>query len=145
MFTYKRIFVAIDGSSESEYAFHKAISICKRNNSSLIAIHVLDKSYFMNVAELADPEVFRESSTFAAELIERYTQSAKKEGIVFDIKLKEGSPSSMLIKEFKALNEDDLVVCGSTTSSKIARLLFGSVAQSIVSEANSDVLIVRKR
>ena len=35
---YKSILVAVDGSKEAEYAFHKAIDIAKRNEGSKLTI-----------------------------------------------------------------------------------------------------------
>ena len=33
---YQRIMVAVDGSSESELAFKKAVNVAQRNNSELV-------------------------------------------------------------------------------------------------------------
>lgn len=145
MYFYKRIYVALDGSKEADYAFQKAIAICKRNpGSALIGIHVLDKGYRMNLAEMADPEIFRESENFANTLITHYTQLAEEKNIHFELKIKEGSPTSTLLKEFKALDIDDLVICGKSSLGRIASLLFSSsVSKSIVAEASCDVLVVK--
>lgn len=45
---YKSIVVAIDGSKEAEYAFHKSIDVAKRNNDSLLNI--------VNVIEYGSPK-----------------------------------------------------------------------------------------
>ena len=144
MFMYKRIFVAVDGSKEADFAFEKAMSICKRNaGSTLTAIHVLDKSYRMGVAEMADLSFLKESVEFSEQLIEHYKEKAQAFGVECDIKLKEGSPTSTLLKEFKELNEDDLVICGSSNLGRIGRLLLGSVSNNIVNYSGCDVLVVR--
>ena len=144
MLEYKRIYVALDGSRESEYAFYRAMAICKRNEGSqLIGIYVLEKSYRMNLAEMVDPEVFRESEQFAKTILTTYTQLAASKNIPFELKIKEGSPTSTLLKEFKALHIDDLVICGKAELGRIAQLIFGSISKSIVAEASCDVLVVR--
>ena len=44
---YKSILVAVDGSKEAEYAFHKAIDIAKRNEGSILTIaNVINTSAF---------------------------------------------------------------------------------------------------
>lgn len=144
MFIYKRIYVAVDGSREADFAFEKAMSITKRNpGSSLIAIHVLDKSYRMGVAEVADPNFLKETVELSERLIEYYTEKARAFGVPCDIQLKEGSPAGTLLKEVKGLQEYDLVICGASNLNRITRLLFGSVSNTLVNEAGCDVLVVR--
>ena len=144
MHFYKRIFVAVDGSRESNYAFEKAMTISKRNPGSMLtAIHVLDKTYKMGISEVVDHTYLNESLEFSERLIEFYTEKAEAEGIECEIKLKEGSPSSALLQEFKNLKEDDLVICGSSNLGRIGRLLLGSVSNNIVNYSSCDVLVVR--
>lgn len=144
MFFYKRIFVAVDGSRESDFAFEKAMSIAKRNKeATLTAIHVLDKSYRMGVAEVADPHFLLETVAQSERLIEYYTEKARAFGVPCDIQLKEGSPAGTLLREVKGLKEHDLVICGSSNLGRITRLLFGSVSNTLVNEAGCDVLVVR--
>ena len=144
MHFYKRIYVAVDGSRESDFAFDKAMAICKRNpGATLTAIHVLDKSYRMGMAEVADPYFLIETAEMSERLISDYKEKARVYGVDCDIQLKEGSPTSMLLKEVKGLREDDLVICGSSNLGRIGRLLLGSVSNTLVNEAGCDVLVVR--
>ena len=39
---YTTILAPVDGSSESELAFRKAIEVSKRNHSKLVIVHVID-------------------------------------------------------------------------------------------------------
>ena len=43
---YQRIMVAVDGSSESELAFKKAVNVAQRNDSELVLAHVIDTRAF---------------------------------------------------------------------------------------------------
>ena len=144
MFLYKRIFVAVDGSREADYAFDKAMSIAKRNpGSTLTAVHVLDKSYRMGVAEVADHNFLSETVELSEKLIAYYNEKARAFGVECDVQLKEGAPASVLLKEVKGLQPHDLVICGSSNLGRITRLIFGSVSNTLVNEAACDVLVVR--
>lgn len=144
MFMYKRIYVAVDGSRESDFAFEKAMSITKRNTgSTLTAIHVLDKTYRMGVSDVADPNFLQESAKLSEKLIVYYTEKARAFGVPCDIQLKEGSPAGTLLREVKGLTEHDLVICGASNLNRLTRLLFGSVSNTLVNEASCDVLVVR--
>ena len=59
------------------------------------------------------------------------------------MKVKEGSPSGRLLKEIKALKEDDLVICGTSNLGRIGRLLLGTVSTKIVQYSSCEVLVVR--
>jgi nucleotide-binding universal stress UspA family protein len=41
---YQNILVAIDGSTEADRAFKKGIEIAKRNDATLVLVHVIDRS-----------------------------------------------------------------------------------------------------
>src|SRR5690625_6429627 len=49
MLKYNNILIAVDGSREAEWAFHKAIEIAKRNDSTLSVINVIDTRSFASV------------------------------------------------------------------------------------------------
>ena len=42
MLSYKNILIAVDGSSEAEWAFNKAVDVAKRNDAKLTIVHVID-------------------------------------------------------------------------------------------------------
>ena len=50
---YKTILVAVDGSSEAELAFKKAVSVAQRNQAKLIIAHVIDTRAFQTVSSAA--------------------------------------------------------------------------------------------
>ncbi|MEG3032315.1 MAG: universal stress protein, partial [Enterococcus sp.] len=47
---YKTIMVAVDGSSEAELAFKKAVNVAKRNEAKLVIAHVIDTRAFQTVS-----------------------------------------------------------------------------------------------
>lgn len=144
MYFYKNVYVAVDGSKQSDSAFEKALSVCKRNlGASLKAIHIIDKGYRMQVAKLANDGAVNDIERRSTELEARYKEKAQAENIPFEMRVKEGSPSAVLIKEISGLTEDDLIMCGSSSLGTIGRLLLGSVSTNIMNHAICDVLVVR--
>lgn len=64
---YQHIQVAVDGSKEADLAFSKAVSLAKRNGSTLEILHVIDTRSFQNV------------SSFDSAMVEQVSSDAKKE------------------------------------------------------------------
>lgn len=42
MLSYKNILIAVDGSTESEWAYNKAVAVAKRNDAKLTIVNVVD-------------------------------------------------------------------------------------------------------
>ncbi len=144
---YKRLFIAVDGSIESDLALKKAISISKRNNHAKIyLIHVVDKSGRAHIVEQVDQLYSFELKEYADKLVARCVEEFKKQQVPYEIVILEGTPKHELINKFKRLSEDDLVICGATgIHSGIERIIFGSVSDNIVRQSACDVLVVRTK
>lgn len=144
---YNRIYVAVDGSQQSELALAKAIAVSKRNNNAKIhAVHVVDKSARAHLAEHVDQLYLQGLQEHAKKLHEKYESQLTEANAPYEFIRLEGSPKHELIKLFKTLEEHDLVICGATgISNSIDRMLFGSVSDGIVRQSACDVLVVRTR
>ncbi|GMB07341.1 universal stress protein [Thermolongibacillus altinsuensis] len=140
---YKKILVAVDGSKEAEWAFKKAIEICKRNDASLVLSHIIDVRSFATI-EAYDRSIAERAEKFAKELLEEYKKqalSSRVKEVVTDIEY--GSPKVKIAKEVAPKYEVDLIVCGATGMSAVERFLIGSVSEHITRYAKCDVLVVR--
>jgi nucleotide-binding universal stress UspA family protein len=142
---YNRIFVAVDGSKEAEFALKKAVAISGRNNNAKIyVVHVIDKSTRAYIAEAVDQLYLMKLKLYAEGLMKQYEMELTEQNVPFELICLEGNPKQELYKKFKTLQEDDLVICGAIgIHSSVERILFGSVSESIVRNSNSDVLVVR--
>ena len=143
---YKNILVAIDGSEEAEWAFKKAIEIAKKNNAKLLLAHVIEtRTYAYSTVEANDQTISERGKLIAAELLEKYKETAVKAGITdVDYAIEFGSPRIKIPKEIAKTNNCDLIICGATGMSAVERFLMGSVSEHITRYAPCDVLIVRK-
>lgn len=141
--TYKNILVAVDGSTEAEWAFKKSIEVAKRNNAKITLAHIIDTRTFATV-EAYDRTIAERADNFATELMENYKKQAEEAGVkdvsyVVDY----GSPKVKIPKEIAKKNNIDLIICGATGLNAVERFLIGSVSEHITRYAPCDVMVIR--
>ncbi|MGX7417528.1 universal stress protein [Carnobacterium gallinarum] len=140
---YKQILVGVDGSVESETAFRKALQIAKRNQASLLLVHVVDTLGFQSISDyegLITDNVMDQ----VKEKMDEYSIFAERMGVEnVTALIMNGSPKLLLAKEIPAEHQTDLILLGATGLNAVERLFMGSVSQYIIQNASCDVLIVR--
>ena len=140
---YQNILVALDGSTEAEWALKKGIEIAKRNNASLLLVHIIDTRTFAMV-ESYDRSIAERAEDMASELLESYQEEALKAGVVnVKYEIEYGSPKVRIPKDIAKKHKVDLIICGATGMSAMERFFIGSVSEHITRYANCDVLVVR--
>lgn len=141
--TYKNILVAVDGSTEAEWALKKGVEIAKRNDAQITLAHIIDTRTFATV-EAYDRTIAERANMFARELMEKYKSEAIEAGVAkVDYVIDYGSPKVIISKDIAKKHEVDLIICGATGMNAMERFLIGSVSENIVRYANCDVLVVR--
>jgi nucleotide-binding universal stress UspA family protein len=136
---YKSILVAVDGSEEAEYSFHKAIDIAKRNQGSKLTIaNVFNTSSYERTTD-------DRAQKASEDLVSSYKALAEAQGVE-NVKavIEYGSPKTLITREIAASVEADLIVCGATGLNAVERFITGSVTGAIVRSAKCDVLVTRK-
>lgn len=123
----RNILVATDGSRYSDAAASEAIDIAKRCGSSLIVLSVAS----------SDAEV-READNN----VKKVVALAIKEGIKTEGITLKGKPYETIVQTSKQ-KEADLIIVGSHGKTGLKRLFMGSVAEGVISHAESVVLVVR--
>ncbi|MEH7345965.1 universal stress protein [Bacillus sp. JJ1532] len=140
---YKNILVAVDGSTEAEWAFKKAIEVAKRNDAQITLAHIIDTRTFATV-EAYDRTISERADMFARELMEKYKSEAMESGVVkVEYVIDYGSPKVIIPKDMAKKQNVDLIICGATGMNAMERFLIGSVSENIVRYAKCDVLVVR--
>lgn len=140
---YKNILVAVDGSTEADWAFEKAIAIAKRNDAKITVAHIVDTRTYANV-EAYDRGAADRANEYAVELMEKYRQTALNAGVSqVDYEIDFGSPKVKIPKEMAKNHGVDLIICGATGMNAVERFLIGSVSEHITRYAECDVLVVR--
>lgn len=145
--SFEHILVPVDGSETSYAAVDKAVEIAKAFNSKVTVVQVL----------ALDPYIAAEYITAAQtnDLVERARTAILKTldeakakfaaaGIYAETQLLEGQVIySEIVKAAESLNTD-LIVIGSHGRTGFKKLFLGSVAQSILGQANVPVMVIRK-
>ncbi|GCF93247.1 universal stress protein [Enterococcus florum] len=140
---YKKIMVAVDGSSEAELAFKKAVNVAKRNDAELLLAHVIDTRAFQTVSSF-DNVLAEQATEMAKQTLADYENYAKESGCAHVSKVIEyGAPKMMIAMQIPEENKIDLIMLGATGLNAVERLFIGSVSEYVIRNASCDVLIVR--
>ena len=129
MSVYQHILVALDGSDQSEKAFHEAVRIAKEEQATLP----------FSFEELYDLEKHK-----SEEMLTEKAKQASEIGVKTVKKIVElGSPKRYLANTISENYAIDLIVLGATGRGAIQRTLIGSTTDYVVNHALCNVLVVR--
>ncbi|MGK9043472.1 universal stress protein [Mammaliicoccus vitulinus] len=143
MLSYKNILIAVDGSTESEWAFNKAVAVAKRNDAKLTIVNVVDSRSYASV-EAYDTQIVNKATSFAESLLSGYKEFAETNGVNnVATKLEFGSPKTVIPKKLAIEFDVDLIMCGTSGLNAVERFIVGSVSESIVRNSPCDVLVIR--
>ncbi|MDO4912121.1 MAG: universal stress protein [Lactobacillus sp.] len=141
---YKKILVAIDGSSQADLAFKKAVEAAKNNDATLHILNVIDTRAFQKVSSF-DSKLVEAVADEAKEKIKKYYKNAEESGVKdVEYSIEYGSPKFVIGEEYPKKHDIDLIVLGATGLNAVERLLVGSVTEYVSRTAKCDVLITRK-
>ncbi|MEX6014640.1 universal stress protein [Mammaliicoccus sciuri] len=143
MLSYKNILIAVDGSTESEWAYNKAVAVAKRNDAKLTIVNVVDSRSYASV-EAYDTQIVNKATSFAESLLSGYKEFAENNGVHnVATKLEFGSPKTVIPKKLAVDFDVDLIMCGTSGLNAVERFIVVSVSESIVRNSPCDVLVVR--
>ena len=122
---YKSIIVAVDGSREAEYAFHKSLEIAYRNlESQLNIVNIIDTRRLGPF----DQEFAEQLKEKSLQVLDRYkarAEAARAENV--NIIVEYGSPKTVITKEIAKAVKADLIICGATGHPPVERYLIGCI------------------
>ncbi len=149
----RKILVPVDGSNESVKALQYATHLAglEARGAELIVVHVLEdvkqggaiglQAKYGNVRLV---EGFKRARRQAAlEWLVQIEEAAKKKGIRSKTEVLDGDSKVKVIIDYAKKNSVDLIVIGSTGLTGFKRLLLGSIANAVVSNAPCPVMVVR--
>jgi nucleotide-binding universal stress UspA family protein len=139
---------ATDFSSASRPAFAKAIELAKGSRSELLVLHVLNPMVPMIGDRPIDPPTYarlqQASRASALKQLARWTARAKAAGARATALLIEGSEAGTITRVARS-RRASMIVIGTHGRSGLERILLGSVATRVVSQAPCPVMTVRGR
>ncbi|PGY09998.1 universal stress protein [Bacillus sp. AFS031507] len=140
---YQNILVAIDGSKEADWAFKKGIEIAKRNDATLLLVHVIDTRTFALI-EAYDTVIGDRAEKLAKDMLENCLKQAEDAGLTkVQYEIDYGSPKIRIPRDLAKKHNVDLILCGATGLNVVERFFIGSVSEHITRYAACDVLVVR--
>ncbi|MFZ4826484.1 MAG: universal stress protein [Phototrophicaceae bacterium] len=142
---YKKIVVPIDGSGLSQRAIPHAVDIARANQSEIILLHVFrpPAREYANIIALAGQEsqidIVRDQTK--QYLIGLRTE-LRDEGIDCRVQMIEGASAAHLITDYINSEEVDLVVMSTRGHTGLARMVFGSVANTVMQSVRVPCMLI---
>jgi nucleotide-binding universal stress UspA family protein len=141
----KKIIVPIDFSQHSEYALEAASILAKKNNSQILALHMLEISDSMLIN--SDNEQHAKVVFFLKLAEQKFETFLKKDYL-------KGVEVVPIVKHFKVFSEvsnvakehsADLIVMGSHGTSGFSEIFVGSNTEKVVRHSEIPVLIIKNQ
>lgn len=140
---FKKILIAVDFSDIADKACECATALARQMNASLHMVHTVH-IHAANIPEggvIHIEEMQRQEEEEARTRLEEYMQS-HSEGIDATMSICSGDPA-IAINDTADEVGADLIVMGTHGRSGVARLLMGSVAESVLKKSSIPVLCVK--
>jgi nucleotide-binding universal stress UspA family protein len=141
---YKKVLVAVDGSSCSEKAVGVAVNFCRLSNSELHAIFVISDLVVENFKRLGKSqakEVLESLKDEGRKYFRDVKDTAKDRDVKVVEAIREGFPADEIVTYAKK-NKIDLIVMGTHGRRVGTRPLIGSTADRVIHLAPCPILIV---
>ncbi|KRK36310.1 universal stress protein [Levilactobacillus parabrevis] len=148
---YERILVGVDGSRQAKRAVEKAIAVAVRNEADLIIVTIMTGGDYVGIGNntkvgfgFVDQEVMDEARQRSEQTVDAYRKQAEEAGVKHvETSVFYGHPNIDLAKTLPQEYNADLIMIGAIGSNVVERMLMGSTASAVVTNAVTDVLIVR--
>lgn len=140
----KKIIVPVDFSEQSEYAMKVAVSLAKKHDAEIFALHMLE----LNQAMITSSEGYHpEQMVFLIKLAEKRFADFLQKPFLKDVKV---TPIIKHYKVFSEVNEiakkheADLVIMGSHGADGLSEIFIGSNAEKVVRTSDIPVIVVKE-
>ena len=141
----KKIIVPIDFSQHSEYALEAASILAKKNNSQILALHML---------EISDSMLINTDNEQQAKAVFFLKMAEKKFDSFLDKDYLKGIDITPIVKHFKVFSEvnevakehnADMIVIGSHGASGFSEIFVGSNTEKVVRNSEIPVLVIKSK
>ena len=144
---YQNILVPVDGSETSFAAVAKAAELAKAFGSKITVVQVLTLDPYIAAEYITanqTNDLIERARAAIVKTLEEAKQKFTEQGVEAETKLLEGQVIAREITNAAKDLNADLIVIGSHGRTGLKKSFLGSVAQSILSEGTTPVLVVRQ-
>ena len=144
---YQNILVPVDGSETSFAAVAKAAELAKAFGSKITVVQVLTLDPYIAAEYITanqTNDLIERARASIVKTLDEAKQKFTEQGVESETKLLEGQVIAREITNAAKDLNADLIVIGSHGRTGLKKLFLGSVAQSILSEGTTPVLVVRQ-
>lgn len=143
---YKRILVPLDGSELAKKALDEAEKLAKYFGSEIILFQVVPFMPIYGSPELVTPFIVDEKQKESAEkYLFNLAEELKKREFKVTAMVWTGQQVALEIIDYAKESGADLIVMCTHGRSGITRWMLGSVAQKVLSRAETPVLLIRSK
>lgn len=157
---FKKILVALDTSSRSDFIFQDAVDLAKNNDAALLLLHVLtseeegsplrvppgiEEIYWAPGADVDLERWHKEWQQYEQQCLKQlraYTDQATGEGIDADFQQVTGIPGNKIC-DLATRWGADLIMLGNRGRRGVTELVLGSVSNYVLHHADCSVLVVK--
>ncbi len=141
---FRKVLVAIDGSSQSQLALRTAIDVAKVWGAEVHAAYVIEIGLFSSLPVDNTWEVmYSLLDKEGKEILDSANTAGEKAGVPLSTHLRQGHAGQELLNLADEIGAD-LIVLGSLGKSGIERLLLGSVSSFVVTNSPVTTMVVRE-
>ncbi|MDD4127249.1 MAG: universal stress protein [Methanomicrobium sp.] len=146
---FKKILVALDGSSVSEETLYIAIQEAKLRNAELNAVHVIQHVFIHPVmvesssgASGGNSELLEILEAEAQRVVMHAKEICEDAEIEVTIHTRSGDPGDEILSLSDEIDAD-LIIIGTKGKTNLERLLLGSVSSAVVMNSKITTLLVK--
>lgn len=146
---YQSILAPIDGSKKTPIVMKRAIQAAINNNAHLDILNVVQINQvtegFATLTDMSDGKTHELVKIVEQRLrdLEKQAQEAGVKSV--DIHIRFGNPKLVIARDFVKDHHNDLIIIGSTGTSRVERMLLGSTTGFVVRMAKCDVIVAREQ
>lgn len=138
---YETILVPTDGSEQASAAIPHAFDLAGTYGATVHALCVVDRAATRQLAPTKAESTMEAVAEEARRVTREIEERAAEAGVDCVAAVEEGAPNDAILK-YVDTHGVDMVVIGGRKRSKTGKLLFGSVTQSVVLQADVPVTVV---
>lgn len=142
---FNRLLIPVDGSASSLKAARFGLRLAARDDSEVVAVHVVDEESVADLARYADrpvDEILERMRQNGEDYLEQLREIARRQGVRIFGEVRIGIPHRALLKLATEVGAD-LIVMGTVGRKGPRRVLVGSVTERVIAQSPVPVLVVK--